>query len=146
MCSFVLYIVVCVRVCVPFHQVQPQLSTVRQRHQLQTGGHAHLTFNLWSHSDYPRHLEDRKGLQEAVNHIHLFYLPLLVCLTIVCVYFKAGFSLSDSPASWGHFIASDAGLKSNSVTHTHRGLVCNSSSKHVCERLSGVQPLHGNRF
>jgi len=91
MCYFILYlwhnvICVCVCVCVPFHQVQPQLSTVRKRHQLQTRRHAHLTFNLWSHSDYPPNLEEEnKGLKEAINSMELFYFPLLFILCVVCV-------------------------------------------------------------
>lgn len=51
-----LFVRVCVCVYVPFHQVKPQLPTMRQRHQLQTGGHAHLTFKLRSDSKYPRNL------------------------------------------------------------------------------------------
>lgn len=43
---------------IPFHEVQPQLSAMWQSDQLQTGGHAHPTFKLRSHSEYPRDLEE----------------------------------------------------------------------------------------
>lgn len=53
--------------CVPFHEVQPQLPAMWQRHQLQAGGDAHLSFQLRCHSQYPGNLE---GHDQAVTQLH----------------------------------------------------------------------------
>lgn len=86
--------------CVPFHEVQPQLSTVRQGNQLQTGGHAHPTFKLRSHTKYPRNLQVENVYKVRVGELTFDFCLCQESLISVYVLLLLCGIILDSDSMW----------------------------------------------